>query len=170
MTNNDTATAARFAAAIFFAIYSLLFLLFTKYTLLSLQESKLLPLFPALLITPITGAFAGYLFGAAIARQKQWYKALLLGFLLAIIAILLISLVLLGHGYYYEAPIFQQVKDWEDCLVLYGAILLSITLIVGLWLIPITGLAAVYFNRHFFPGLLTASGIKPAQPIDQSHD
>lgn len=29
-------------------------------------------------------------------------------------------------------------------------------LTIGLWLIPLTGLIAIYFNRHFFPGLLAA--------------
>jgi len=142
------------AAAIYFAIFALCFLIFTKYTLLSLQDSLKLPLFPSILIVMFTGAYVGSLFGAALARSKTWYHSLIIGCFMAVIAILLISLAIMIHAWFYDSAFYARLHTWRDYFVIFGALFVSITLIAGIWLIPLMGLAAIHFNKQFLPGLL----------------
>jgi|GEM_PF-2224154 len=162
MTPNDKLSPLnpKMASAVFFAIYALMFLLFAKYTLLSLRDGMLLPLFPSLLIAPITGAFAGWWFGSVLAQPGKWFRAMIFGILLAVIALLLASLAVFVHAYFYDNTMASRLTHWQDFFIFYGVILASMTLIIGLWLIPITGLAAVYFNKRFLPGLLAADQLR----------
>ena len=144
----------RVAGAVFFTIYALLFTLFTKYTLLSLRDSALLPLLPSLLVAVATGAFAGGLFGKALAKPRAWPTPFLIGILLACLSLILGSLAILAYYYLTDATFINHLNKWQDYFVIYGVILLSLFLTIGLWLIPLTGLVALYFNRRFFPGLL----------------
>ncbi|WP_028388007.1 hypothetical protein [Legionella fairfieldensis] len=144
----------RLAGAIFFAIYALLFTLFAKYTLLSLRDSALLPLLPACLTALITGAFAGSLFGETLAKKAHWSRSLLSGILLACLSLLLGTLAILTYHYLNNASFFSNFHRWQDYLLIYGAILLSLVLTIGVWLIPLTGLIAIYFNNYFLPGLM----------------
>lgn len=144
----------KFAGAIFFAIFAVLFMLFTKYTLLSLKDSLSLPLLPSLLIAAITGAFAGGIFGEVLAKKCHWLRPFFIGILLACLSLILGSLGVLTHSYLSNPSFFARFHHWQDYFVVYGVVLLSLTLTIGLWLIPLTGLVAIYFNKHFFPGLL----------------
>lgn len=144
----------RFAGAVFFAIFALLFLLFTKYTLLSLRDSALLPLLPSIPISIITGAFAGGLFGPALAKKSRWSRPFIIGVLIACLSLILGSLGVLTHYYLSDATFLNRFHQWQDHIVFYGLILLSLTMTIGIWLIPLSGLVAIYFNKHFLPGLL----------------
>lgn len=153
-TDDHNPLSPRFAGAIFFAIFAVLFMLFTKYTLLSLKDSLLLPLLPALLIAAITGAFAGSIFGEFLAKKGTWVRPFLIGILLACLSLILGSLGVLTHYYLTNPDFFARLHQWQDYFVVYGVVLLSLTLTIGLWLIPLTGLIAIYFNKHFLPGLI----------------
>lgn len=152
--DNQNPLSPRFAGAIFFAIFAVLFTLFTKYTLLSLKDSLLLPLLPSLLIAAITGVFAGSIFGEVLAKKGHWLRPFFIGILLACLSLILGSLGVLTHYHLSNPNFFARLHQWQDYFVVYGVVLLSLTLTIGLWLIPLTGLVAIYFNKHFFPGLL----------------
>jgi MFS family permease len=154
--NNHSPLSPRFAGAIFFAIYSLLFTLFTKYTLLSLRDKALLPLLPSIFIALIIGALVGAILGKALVKKAHWLRPFLIGILLAFLILILGSLAILTH-YYFSDPIFvSRLQHAKDYFVVYGAILASLSLTIGLWFIPLSGLVAIYFNKHFFPGLIAA--------------
>lgn len=152
------------AAAIYFAIFSLCFLIFTKYTLLSLQDSLKLPLFPSILVAMFTGAYVGSLFGAALAGTRTWYHSFIIGCFIALFSLVLISLAIMVHAWFYDGAFYGRLHSWRDYFVIFGALFASITLIAGVWLIPLTGLAAIHFNRHFLPGLLAVD----AQRIEEN--
>ncbi|MDP1602565.1 MAG: hypothetical protein Q8M03_04805 [Legionella sp.] len=158
--NKKSALTARFAATLFFAIYALLFLLFTKYTLLSFQNSLRLPLFPSFLIALLAGAILGRLFVKKLAQKSHWFRVFLWGCLVALIAILFISLFVLVYSYFYDASFLNHLPKWQDYFIIYGLVVLSVTLVVGVWLIPLTGFAAIYFNKHFLPGLLAVNNTR----------
>ena len=144
----------RFAGAVFFAIFALLFMFFTKYTLLSLRDSALLPLLPAIVVSLITGAFVGGIFGPALAKQSYWLRPFVIGIVLACLALILASFGIIAHYYLVDANFFSRFHQWQDYFLVYGLILLSLTITVGVWFIPLTGLVAIYFNKHFLPGLI----------------
>lgn len=151
-----TPLSPRLAGAVFFAIYALFFMLFTRYTLISVQYAAVIPLLPSILISLFVGALAGAWLGKTLAKKSRWYRAFLIGLLLALVCLILGSLGLLLHSYFRDASFLNKVQSWKDYLVLYAAILLSLGVTIGLWLVPLTGLVAVYFNKYFFPGLITA--------------
>lgn len=155
--NNKLAQfSPRIAGAIFFAIYAFLFTLFTKYTLLSLRDEGLLPLLPSIFISLIIGALIGALFGKALAKKSHWFRPFLIGILLACVALILGSLFVLIH-YYSTDPLFSsRLQHWQDYFVVYGAILVSLLIVIGTWFIPLSGQVSIYFNKHFLPGLITA--------------
>lgn len=154
--NNYSPLSPRFAGAIFFAIYSLLFTLFTKYTLLSLRDKGLLPLLPSIFVALIIGALVGGFLGKVLAKKAHWLRPFLIGILLAFLILILGSLAILAH-YYFSDPIFvSHLQHMKDYFVFYGAILASLSLTIGLWFIPLSGLVAIYFNKHFLPGLIAA--------------
>ncbi|KTD31306.1 MULTISPECIES: hypothetical protein [Legionella] len=154
--NPHDSFSPRFAGAIFFAIYALLFTLFTKYTLLSLRDKALLPLLPSIFIALIIGALIGALLGKALAKNGHWFRPFLIGILLACLALIFGSLFVLMY-YYSTDPLFSNhLQHWNDYFVVYGAILVSLILTIGTWFIPLTGFIAIYFNKHFLPGLIAA--------------
>mgnify|MGYP003388106233 CR=1 FL=1 len=155
-TSESPAISPKFAGAIFFAVYALLFMLFAKYTLLSLRDTALLPFFSSILIAAVTGAFTGALFGGLLAKKSQWTRPFLMGIPLACLSLILGSLGIMIHYALSDPALLNRLGHWHDYLVLYGVILLSLVLTIGVWLVPITGIVSIYFNRHFFPGLRAA--------------
>jgi hypothetical protein len=149
-----------FAASIFFSIFALLFFLFSKYTLLSLKTSMVIPIFPYLIITLFTGTFIGKVFGTTLAKPRHWFLVFLIGVFLAFVGILLASLSLLIYSYMFDATLMQRIYHWQDYFIVYGLIALSMMLLIGVWLLPLMGLASVYFNKHFFPGLLAVDALR----------
>jgi hypothetical protein len=164
----------RFAGAVFFSIYSLLLMLFTKYTLLTLRETALLPLLPSIFIALITGAFTGYCFGKMLAKKGKWYRSFFIGLLLACLFLILGSIAVLIHSYFTDSTFLNRSQQWQDYFVIYGAILAMLTVTIGSWLIPLTGLIAVYFNKQFLPGLIAADTERlktdNSTKTDRSHD
>lgn len=167
MTDNHTPISPKFAGAFFFAIYAFFFMLFAKYTLFSLQDRALLPLFSTIIISFFTGAFSGAILGNALVKKSRWTRPFFIGIALALLALFLGSLGILVHYYFHDPVFLQRFVHWRDYFVMYGVILLSLILTIGIWLIPITGLVAIYFNKHFYPGLLIADKNRlKANPVD----
>jgi hypothetical protein len=80
---------------------------------------------------------------------------------------------MLIRAYFYDGLVFQHLQGWRDYLVLYGTLLLSMLLIVGVWLIPLTGLVSIYFSKHFLPGLLAVDRLRikeKTNPLDKSDE
>ncbi|STX29429.1 Uncharacterised protein [Legionella beliardensis] len=152
--NNNKPLSPQWTAAIFFAVFGFFFLLLTKYMLLSLQQSAALPFFPASLVALITGGFLGYLFGQQLIKERAWGYVFLLGLVIGVVAIILISIAVFIHAYFYDPTIINHLQHWRDYFIIYGIIFLSLLLTVGLWLILFMGLAAVYFNKRFWPTLV----------------
>ncbi|STX51957.1 Uncharacterised protein [Legionella busanensis] len=157
---NKNPLSPSWVGAIFFAVFAFCFLLFTKYILLSLQQSAVLPFFPALLVALITGIFLGAIFTKYLTYPKSWIYAFLIGILMALIATALIGLVIFLNLYFSDSTFTHRLHHWQDFFILYGTIFLSLFLIIGLWLMLFTGLAAVYFSKHFWPTLIA---------IDKAH-
>ncbi|MFA5959237.1 MAG: hypothetical protein WC785_01815 [Tatlockia sp.] len=153
MTNHSHPISPKFAGAVFFALYAVFFMLFAKYTLLTLKDTRLLPFFSSLFIAAITGGIAGALLGKPLAKNAKWNRPFLIGILLALLSLVLGSFGVLAHYYLHNVLHFSR---WQDYFVVYGLVLLSLLMTVGIWLVPLTGLVSVYFNKRFFPGLLLA--------------
>ncbi|KTD23618.1 Uncharacterised protein [Legionella lansingensis] len=165
-TKPQTSMNPRFAGAVFFAIFALLFLLFTKYTLLSLRDSALVPLLPALLFSLVTGLLLGALFGNALAKKGSLIRPFILGVVLACIVLILLGFIVFAHYSLTDASLIQRFQHWQDYFIFYGAIFVALLLTVGIWLIPFTGLVAIYFNKRFWPGLASADQKRQSKKTD----
>jgi hypothetical protein len=146
----------KFAGAIFFAIYGVLIILFSKYALFTLQDRAILPLLTSIPVAVITGAFLGGCFGKSLAKERPWYLSFCIGLLIACLSLLLGSIAILLHYYFTNATLLNQLRYWQDYFIIYGAILASLTVTVGIWFILLTGFVALYFNKRFLPGLIAA--------------
>lgn len=164
-----TPVSPRFAGAFFFAIYALLFLLFTRYTLFSLNTTSLSSLLWTSLAALITGAFAGWCFGAALAKKSKGLRSFFLGILLAFLCLILLSFAFLVHGYFNKSILIYKAH-WKDYLVIYGTLLLSLISTIGLVFIPLTGLIAIYFNKQFLPGLIAADKARLEKELLENSD
>lgn len=162
--NNKKQLSPRWVGAIFFAIFGFFFLLLSKYILLSLKQSAVLPFFPALLTALMLGSLLGYVFGKPLANQRRWFYSFLTGVAMALIALLFLSLGVVIETYSYKAPIIQHFNQWQDYFVFYGATFLSFLFIIGIWLMLFTGLAAVYFNKRFWPTFLAIDKLRLQSP------
>lgn len=150
----------RITGAVFFAIYALLFLFFAKYTLLSLQNASTLPFFPSMLVALLLGAFAGSISSKWLAKSGASLRTLLIGIIIAVLALLILSLGAFIHSCLNDPVFFNRLHHWQDYFLVYGAIFLSLLLIIGVWLVPLTALAAVYFNKRFLPGILALEQLR----------
>jgi hypothetical protein len=144
----------RFAGAIFFAIYSLLLIFFTKYTFLTLRDSALMPLLPSIVLALVIGAFVGACFGKVLAKKSTWIRPFFIGILLACFALLLVSVALISYYYFNETAFLMPLLQKKAYFFMYIQILLILSLAIGSWFIPLTGLVAIYFNKQFLPGLI----------------
>ncbi|MCA0404483.1 MAG: hypothetical protein LCH30_11975 [Proteobacteria bacterium] len=161
---NQTFFNPRYVAMFFFAFNAILFVILTKYTLLSFNQAKILPLWPTLGLGILIGGFLGNLFGSSIATQKHWFKTILIGLAMALLALIILTLVLFIYYYSHRETIFVNLQGIKNYFILAGTLFLSLLLTIGLWLIPLTSLAALYFNRYFYPRLIkAASDSKPIQ-------
>ncbi|MFC7781126.1 hypothetical protein [Legionella taurinensis] len=150
---NQSSLNNRVIGAVFFGVFALLFLFFAKYTVLSLYGRHILPLFPALFYAVFLGALTGTVFGVTLAQPGRWWRAVLWGILIAVLVLLAISLGTFLHTYYYDPAFMSRAQHWQDYFVIFGVIFLSMLLVLGLWLIPLLALAALYFNQRFIPGI-----------------
>ncbi|CEK09974.1 hypothetical protein [Legionella hackeliae] len=166
LEKNDVSLNPRFTGAIFFAIYSLLIVLFTKYTLVPLKDSALIPTWPSVILAIVIGILTGSLFGKSLARDGSWLRSFLIGILAASFILFCLSLAIFIHFYYTGSPLLDRLQYWQDHLVFYGVILATLFLTLGIWFIPLTGLISLYFNKRFWPGLLTAS----KKPLKKDND
>jgi hypothetical protein len=130
----------------FFTILAILFLFFTKYTLLPLHIRNHFPLFKSICISLICSTLLAFLFGNLLVKPKAWWKSFLLGAGIAIGVLFISSLFAL---FYSQFPLAK----WQDYFVIFGSIFVSFTLIFGIWLILLLGLASIYFNTRFYPRL-----------------
>ncbi|MBA2709249.1 MAG: hypothetical protein H0U57_01455 [Tatlockia sp.] len=164
----------RLAGAIFFALYNLLLVFFMKYTFLTLRDSILMPLLPSIFFALIIGAISGAIFGKMLAKKTSWLRPFFTGILLSLLTLLLISIVLLGFYYFNENALLATLGQKKAYLLIYMQILIFLSLVVGSWFIPLTGLVAIYFNKQFLPGLIASDQSrlekKISNSIDNSHD
>ena len=151
MTNHDKSNA-RLVGALYFALLTLVFNLIAKYFLFIFKEGVLFPLFSTSLLSLFLGALFGGLFGQRIAAMNKPSHLFAWGVLLAITIIPCYSLGLQIIYYFHNHEMYNNLHQWQDYLVLYGVILLFVVLVAGIWFIPLTGLAAMQFNRRFLPG------------------
>lgn len=150
-STDETPLSPQFAALIFFTLFSLLFFLFIKFALLSKDN---VPFILGISGSGLLGALFGYLNAPLLAKQQSLSRLIITGIAMAIVAILLISLVVLLHGYYKGGALLHSLHSWQDYCIIYGVIVASLGLIIGVWLIPVTVVAVVYFNKRFFPELV----------------
>lgn len=144
----------RIPAVLFFAIFSLLFMLVIKYALLPLEGTGILPLFSSSLVAIGIGISLGMLFGSPLIKSRSWFGAFALGLLMGNIALVIMSIRLFIYAYTINPSFFVQFQHWQDYLIFYMAILVSLYVTLGIWLLPATGIAALYYNKRFYPGFL----------------
>lgn len=155
----------RLVGAIFFALYGLLLIFFMKYTFLTLRDSALMPLLPSLVFALVMGAFGGACFGKMLAKKSTWVRPFFIGILMACLALLLISVALIIDYYFNETAFSMPLLQKKAYFFMYIQILLILSLAVGSWFIPLTGLSAIYFNKQFLPGLIATD----KQRLDTDH-
>lgn len=139
----------------FFIVLAVLFCLFARFTLLRLIEKVYIPLIPNFLSILLSSAFIAYLFSPALSKKGHWIKFLCIGFSMALSVLISASLIYFFRAWVGGAPIFALAHQWQDYFVIYGSIIAIQISIMGLWAIPITGLAALYYSKIFLPKLLT---------------
>ena len=142
----------RLIGAIYFAAFAVFFTLIVKYFIYISGTGVFLPIFSAITLSVELGAFFGFLFGQRIAGAKTSTQAFLQGMLLAIAIIPFYTLGLQLIYYFNNHSLYNNLHQWQDYLVLYGILLLMFILVAGIWFIPLTGLAAMQFNRRFLTG------------------
>lgn len=152
----------QFASSMFFVIFAILFLLFTKYSLLSLEMSNVIPFVPSFIVTLFTAALLGRIFATSLTGQYHWIRIFLTGVLMAILAILIASLVFFIRSWFYDAAVFRMVHHWQDYFIIFGLRILMTASVIGIWLGLLTGLAALYFNKHFYPKLKAFENMQAA--------
>lgn len=142
-----------FASSMFFVIFAILFLLFTKYSLLPLEMSNDIPFVSSFIVALFTAAFLGRVFAKSLTKQYHWLRIFLTGVLMAILAILIASVVFFIRAWFYDAALFRLAHHWQDYFIIFGLRVVMTASVIGLWLGVLTGLAALYFNKHFYPRL-----------------
>ena len=155
MSNDYTNYNLRLTAALYFAIFAVLFNLLAKYSLFIFKAGALLPVFSSTLLALLLGAVFGSFFGKHIATATKPGRIFAWGALLGITIIPCYSLGLQFIYYFHNHWMYEKIHQWQDYFVLYGVVVLFFTLIAGIWLIPLTGLAALHFNRRFLPSYNT---------------
>ena len=120
-----------FAGALFFTIYAALFFFFTKFLLLPLKHYIDLPWFPALLIILLASALLGREFGKILSKPSHWIRLFGTGIAMAILAILLVSIGAMVHAALYDASVFAKLHSWKDYFIIYGLLVATITLSIG---------------------------------------
>lgn len=158
-----------FSSTVFFVIFAFLFLIFSKYTLLPLEMSSGVPLLPSSSIALILAAFLGRVFARALVGKRHWFRVFLTGVLMALAAILISGLVLFIRAWIYNSPLWQLAHHWQDYFIILGVCVVMIASVIGVWLVALTGLAAVYFNKRFYPRLMAFDKRQPASN-DSSHE
>lgn len=154
MTKNNKPNV-RLLAAVYFAFFAVLFTLVVKYFLFILKMGSLLPFFSCLILSLLLGAFFGGLFGLRLAKPDSTGKIFGWGMLFAVVIIPFYSLGLQIIYYFHNHTMYNNLHQWQDYFVLYGVLVVFFTLVAGIWLIPLSGFAALHFNRHILPGYNT---------------
>ena len=108
----------------------------------------------------LASALLGREFGKILSKPSHWIRLFGTGIAMAILAILLVSIGAMVHAALYDASVFAKLHSWKDYFIIYGLLVATITLIIGVWLLPLTGIAAIYFNRRFFPRLKAIDDIR----------
>jgi hypothetical protein len=142
----------RLIGAFYFAVFAVFFNLIAKYFLFVFQAGDLLPFFSSTLIFLLLSALFGSLFSKRIIEASKPGHAFGWGMLLALVIIPFYSLGLQLIFYIQTPAMYSNIHLWQDYVVLYGVITLFVFLIAGIWLIPLTGGAALLFNRRIMPG------------------
>lgn len=151
MPNQYTKANLRLLGGIYFAGLLIIFNIIAKYFVFVFKADLFLPLFSTLFLTLLVGMALGAAFAELIARSQKPWLAVLLGVLMALLIIPLYSLGLLCIYYLHFPAMFVQLPHWQDYFVIYGVMMVFFSLIAGIWLIPILGLAALYFKQHVVP-------------------
>jgi len=151
MANEKTTPTLRLTSALYFGSFAVVFNLLAKYSLFIFKAGQLLPVFSSTLLAFILGALFGHCFGPRIATAKSSAHMFAWGALLGLSIIPFYSLGLQFIYYFHNHWMYEKLHQWQDYFVLYGVVMLFFTLIAGVWLIPLTGLAAVHFTRRFLP-------------------
>ena len=154
----------RLIGAFYFAGFAVLFNLVAKYFLFVFQASDLLPFFSSTLLFLLLSALFGSLFSKRIMAASKPLHAFAWGMLLALVLIPFYSLGLQLIFYIQNHAIYKNIHLWQDYVVLYGVITLFVILIAGIWLIPLTGGAALLFNRRIVPGYTAYLKSRKATP------
>lgn len=150
-----------FASAGFFMLFGSLFLIFTKYTLLPLNVSHQLPLLSSLIVILFTAAFLGRVFARLLIKPQPSIRLFIIGILMAMAAILIISLSFFIRSWIYGAPLLQLAHNWQDYFIIFGLLVVTTSSVIGLWLAILTGMAAIYFNKRFYPKLMAFNAAQP---------
>lgn len=149
MPNEQNIPNIPLTAALYFSSFTVMFNLMLKYFLFVFKSGEMLPVFSSTLLALLLGAVFGGLFGHRLAAAGTTLRVFAKGTLLAICMIPFYSLGLQLIYYFHHHWSYETLHHWQDYLVLYGVVLLFFTLVAGIWLIPLTGCAALHFNRRF---------------------
>lgn len=150
-----------FAATVFFGIFAVLFLIFTKYSLLPLGLSANIPVVSSFIVALFTAIFLSRIFAKSLSGQYHWIRIFLTGVFMAMLAIVISSLVFFIRAWFYDAALFQLAHHWQDYFILFGLRVAMTASIIGVWLGLLTGIAALYFNKHFYPRLKAFENTHP---------
>lgn len=158
-----------FASTGFFMIFGVLFLLYTKYALLPLNVSHQIPLISSLVVILLIAAFLGRIFARSLVKKHHWLRLFLTGVFMALLALLIVSLTIFIRSWIVGTPLFQLAQHWQDYFIIYGLLVVTTSSVIGVWLGVLTGMAAIYFNKRFYPRLMAFDSTQ-ATTKDSSND
>ncbi len=170
MITNNTTFNPRLIGALYFAIFAVAFNLLAKYFLFIFKAGELLPFFSSTLLLLLLFALFGSLFSKRLVATHKPGHIFAWGMLLAITITPFYSLGLQLIYYVHNHAIYNNLHQWQDYIVLYGVMTLFFILIAGIWLIPLTGCAALLFSRRFIPGYKIYLRKQQQKPIGLAHN
>lgn len=151
MTKPDealTLSNPRLLSAVYFGLLSIIFT-FILHTFLAttLGIKQLLPIFQAILLAVGVSSIFGALFGERIVHcQKPYLRhAFYWGCLMTLLALPIYDIGFV-YLYSYNHPALLAQASWSQMVMLYLFIVLDSFILIGLWLMLLTGLAAMYLR------------------------
>ncbi len=158
----NTTQPVRTIAACYFTVLSIIATSMIQLMLFLLGMSDLVPIFMSFLLAIPIAWLSGLIFGLKIISSKKNWHCFLLGMLLILFALPVYDLCLLFLLQKIHPNMYSLGHGLKDSLTLYLLIIIYSFILIGSWLILLSGAAALFLRNIFAPNV-----IKHASQLEQ---
>lgn len=137
--------------AFYFGILAILFTFSAKFTQLVFHKDQFIPFLPILSLSFPWGMLLGFLFGKSLSKPRRAYIPILLGLFMGLLTLLMIGFLVFIYYYGKLVVYFYQSSNAHGEYLLLKFTFLAIFYLVGIWVLPLTAIAALHFNKLFWP-------------------